>query len=101
MLPLAGMPADAFLLIFDGTADNIQPIVDVMKVDSAWQDALESYYRRESITRVTSSRKNFIASHRRLPVYIFDGFHQKLAGMLAGNSVRPFFGGLARAAEHR
>ena len=36
-LPVAGMPPGAFSLIFDGTLNNVQAVINVMKKDAAWQ----------------------------------------------------------------
>ena len=91
-LPAAGMPPGAFSLIFDGTFDYVQYVINVMKYDAVWQESLESCLQHQSIAPPTLGPDNCAAGHRGSPLHFSKDFPRKLATILAGDSFISFSG---------
>jgi len=91
-LPAAGMPSGAFSLIIDSTPDNVEKVVNIVRQDVAWQDALEHNFERNTLQQPVPHPDNEYAGHRGYPLHFSDKFPCKVRDILQNKSCVSFNG---------
>ncbi|KAI4695943.1 uncharacterized protein J4E88_000113 [Alternaria novae-zelandiae] len=78
----AGMPAKCFTLVFKGEPELMQPILDIVIEDAAWQDALQTKSDRQEQPPVPDRSGT---GYKRHSCYQFEGFPGLMRDVIAGN----------------
>ena len=84
-LETAGMPPNVFTLTFEGKADFMQPIFDILTEDASWQDALQQWTRRDVVSPFVREQAGTIGEgYKRCDCYFFDEFPDLMKNVIMG-----------------